>query len=82
MKPNWSAPLTQPVKPCNHEPLHTLSDVRAFILDHVPEEHAEFITWQHVGQELIQAAETGETLSVTIALKMVLIMNGCLERMR
>jgi hypothetical protein len=69
-RPNWSAPLRRPITPCHHKPLHTLADVRTFILDVVRVEQQGFATWQR----------TGATSGVTVALQMVLIMNGCLDR--
>lgn len=76
----WSARLSVPVKPALIEPLRTLADVRDFIRDIVPVEHHGYVTWRHVSAELAEAARTGQTESVRVALVMVLAMNGVLDR--
>ena len=69
-RPNWSAPLPRPITPCHHKPLHTLAEFEPSFLDVVPAEQQGFATWQR----------TGATSGVTVALQMVLIINGCLDR--
>lgn len=68
------------MKPWGAKPLRTLADVRAYILDKVPVERHDWASWQHVGRELMVAAETSYTHDITTTLEMVLFLEGSWER--
>jgi hypothetical protein len=53
----------------------TLADVRA-LMSHFPSGHQERPTWRHVAAELAKAAAGAETADVSIALRMVLSLEG------
>jgi hypothetical protein len=55
--------------------LSTLADVRDF-LKHVPKATRDKETWQHVEAELNKAAAGGDTKQVSIALEIVLSLEG------
>ena len=55
--------------------LTTLADVRDF-LKHIPKERRQFDTWQHVEAELEKAAAGGDATQVSIALRMVLMLES------
>jgi hypothetical protein len=55
--------------------LVTLADVRA-LLGHLPKQTREKSTWQHVVAELDKAAAGAETADVSVALQMVLNLEG------
>jgi hypothetical protein len=46
------------------------------LLKHLPKGHRERSTWQHVAAHLNEAAHGGDTIDVTVLLKMVLSIEG------
>jgi hypothetical protein len=74
-RPNWSRPLPRPLVIPDLMTLTTLADVRE-LLKHLPKGHRERSTWQHVATCLNEAAHGGDTIDVTVPLKMVLSMEG------
>jgi hypothetical protein len=75
-RPNWSRPLPRPLVIPKVMTLKTLADVRDLI-KHLPKDHREKSTWQHVAKQL-NAAALGEvdTIDVAVPLQMVLTMEG------
>ena len=75
-RPNWSRPLPRPLVIPKVMTLKTLADVRDLI-KHLPKDHREKSTWQHVSKQL-NAAALGEvdTIDVAVPLQMVLTMEG------
>jgi hypothetical protein len=55
--------------------LTTLADVRT-LLGHLPKESCAKSTFQHVVSCLAEAARSGETIDVSVALRIVLQMKG------
>ena len=72
-RPIWSRPLPRPLTIPTVMDLVTLADVRA-LLGHLPKETRARDTWQHVEAELEKAAAGGDTKQVSIALRMVLML--------
>ncbi|MGB6754634.1 MAG: hypothetical protein WBE71_19255 [Xanthobacteraceae bacterium] len=78
-RPNWSRPLPRPLTILDDGKeflrLTTLADVLDF-LKRIPKERRQFETWQHVEAMLKQAAAGGDTTQVSVALQMVLQLEG------
>jgi hypothetical protein len=55
--------------------LVTLADVRELIR-HAPKERRENLNWRNVADELAKAAAGADTASVSVALRMVLSLEG------
>ena len=67
------------VKGLDIPPLETVGDVRGF-LRHVPETYRQHGPWQRLEGELDKAEASGKATDLTIALQLVLSMNGLLGR--
>lgn len=76
----WLLPLTRPLGLTDGTEFRTLADVRAFILDRLPDPSREHNVWKDVGAELLAAAESGDAHDATAALEMVLRLEGSLAR--
>jgi hypothetical protein len=74
----WQLPLTRPLGLTDGTQFHTLNDVRAFIVERLPETSRERDIWKHVGAELLAAAKRGDAQDATVALEMVLTLEGTL----
>jgi hypothetical protein len=72
-RPNWSRPLPRPLKIPSVMTLKTLADVRVLVERHLPDDHRQRSTWQHVENKL-NAAAFGkvETIDVAVPLRLVL----------
>jgi hypothetical protein len=77
----WLLPLTRPLGLTDGTQFHTLADVRAFIVDRLPDSSRERDVWKVVGAELLAAAESGDAHNATAALEMVLRLEGSLVRL-
>jgi hypothetical protein len=77
----WQLPLTRPLGLTDGTQFRTLNDVRAFIVERLPESSRERDVWKHVGTELLAAAKKGEAHDATVALEMVLTLEGILVRL-
>jgi hypothetical protein len=75
-RPNWSRPLPQPLKIPTVMTLKTLGDVRMLIERHLPAQCRAKDSWRHVAVELRKAANSGDPADVSVALQMVLSMEG------
>jgi hypothetical protein len=73
--PNWSRPLPRPLKIPGVMDLNTLADVRTLI-GHLPKATRAKDTWQSVERALKKAASSTDTAQVSIALQMVLMLEG------
>jgi hypothetical protein len=73
--PNWSRPLPRPLTIPDVMTLRTLADVRT-LLSHLPKETRARHTWQHVESELKKAAAGADAKQLSIALQMVLSLEG------
>jgi hypothetical protein len=81
-RPDWSRPLPQPIVIPDLMTLRTLADVRT-LLSHLPKEHRAKETWHHVAKTLDEAAGGGiQPVEVTVALKLVLSLEGISARPR
>jgi hypothetical protein len=78
-RPNWSRPLPRSLIILDNGKeflrLATLADVRDF-LKHIPKERRQFHTWQHVKSELDKAAAGADPADVSVAVQMVLMLEG------
>jgi hypothetical protein len=77
----WLLPLTRPLGLTDGTEFRTLADVRAFIVQRLPDLSRERDVWKDVGAELLAAAETGDAHDATAALEMVLRLEGSLMRL-
>jgi hypothetical protein len=77
----WLLPLTRPLGLPDGTEFRTLADVRAFIVDRLPDSSRERAVWKDVGAELLAAAESGDAHDATAALEMVLRLEGSLVRL-
>jgi hypothetical protein len=73
---NWSRPLPRPIVIPEVMALTTLADVRELVEKHLPAEHEQRPTWRHVAAELAKAAAGADTADVSIALRLVLALEG------
>ena len=64
-KPDWSRPLAKPIDVGRARKLRTLADVRMHLLQ-IPEERQTNVIWQKMTQDILDAAESGRTLDLTI----------------
>jgi hypothetical protein len=55
--PGWSSKLTRPVAIKGGPVLRTLGNARAFVIDHLPEEEQDRVSWQRTAELLLAAAE-------------------------
>ena len=55
--PGWSSKLARPVVIKGGPILRTLNDARAFVIDHLPAEDQDRISWQRTAELLLAAAE-------------------------
>jgi hypothetical protein len=74
-RPNWSRRLPRPLVIPDVMTLTTLADVRAQIA-HLPAQHRDRSTWQHVVDELNTATFGGDTVDVSVALRLVLMLEN------
>ena len=64
-KPDWSRPLAKPIDVGERRKLRTLDDVRSFLLK-LPEERQTNAVWQSITRQILDAAQSGETIDLTI----------------
>jgi hypothetical protein len=78
---DWTRPLPRALVIPTVMTLKTLADVRE-LLRHLPEDRRARPTWRHVAAELDKAAAGVDAADVSIALRMVLMMEGveCLPK--
>ncbi len=72
---DWSRRLPRALVIPTVMTLRTLSDVRE-LMRHLPVEHRSKSTWRHVAAELENAAAGADTADVSIALRMVLMLEN------
>jgi hypothetical protein len=77
---DWTRPLPQPLHILDGDkPLLTLAtvgDVRALIVKRLPDESRQKSTWQYVAGLALAAANGGDGADLSIALRMVLSLEG------
>jgi hypothetical protein len=66
-KPDWSRPLSKPIDVGARRRLHILADVRSYLLK-IPEERQTNFGWQNITRQIVDAAQSGETIDLTIPL--------------
>jgi hypothetical protein len=74
-RPDWSQRLPRTITIPEVMTLRTLADVRE-LLGHLPERCRYKSTWEYLADRLTEAASNGDTQSVAVPLKMVLLMEG------
>jgi hypothetical protein len=72
-RPNWSRSLPRPLTIPKVMKLRTLADVRT-LLGRLPKASRAKETWQHVAAELDKAAGGADTADVSVALRLVLML--------
>jgi hypothetical protein len=73
--PNWSRPLPRPLVVPDVMTLKTLADVHT-LTRHLPADRRDRTTWRHVMVELDKAAAGADPAEVSIALRLVLSIEG------
>jgi hypothetical protein len=73
---DWSRPLPRPIVIPKVMTLATLDDVRALIKRHLPLQIREKPTWRYVRVKLAEAARSGNTTDVVVALQIALHLEG------
>jgi hypothetical protein len=85
-RPDWPRPLPQPLHILDGDKpiltLATVGDVRTLILKRLLEESREKSTWQYVAGLALAAANGGDGADLSIALRMVLSLEGIACRSR
>jgi hypothetical protein len=71
----WNLPLDRPIEIEHDQRLATLGDVGTFILA-LPETLKLQPSWQAATESVLEAAQSGDIASVTIALHMALLLSG------
>jgi hypothetical protein len=71
----WSTPLPRPIVTPGVMKLKTLADVRKLI-GHIPKERRQLSTWQHVETHLTAAAKGADVRDASVALMIVLQLEG------
>ena len=72
--PDWSRALPRPLQIPNVMKLVTLADVRELVEKHLPADYRQKHTWRHVAAQLAEAAEGGDIVDVSIALRLALML--------
>jgi len=75
-KPDWSRALPRSIIIPEVMTLKTLADVRELIERHLPAETRAKSTWQHVAKCLDEAARGADPVQVSVALQIVLMLEG------
>jgi hypothetical protein len=77
---DWSRPLPAPLQILDGDKpiltLATVGDARELIVKRLPEESREKSTWQYVAGLALDAANGGDGADLSIALRMVLSLEG------
>ena len=74
-KPDWSRPLSKPIDVGGRRKLRTLDDVRAYLLK-LPEARQTNAAWQGITRQIMVAAESGETIDLTIPFALARMMRS------
>jgi hypothetical protein len=79
--PDWSRPLPAALQILDESDkpiltLATVGDVRDLIVKRLPEESRQKSTWQYVAGVALHAANGGDGADLSVALRMVLTMEG------
>jgi hypothetical protein len=75
-RPDWSRPLPQPLVIPTVLNLITLDDVRTLIERHLPMQTRNKPNWRYVRVKLAEAARSGNTIDVVVALQIALHLEG------
>jgi hypothetical protein len=73
-RPDWTRPLPRPLIIPGVMKLRTLADVRELVEKHLPADYRQKDTWQHVAAQLAEAASGRDIMDVSIALRLVLML--------
>jgi hypothetical protein len=74
-KVDWSRPLAKPIDIGGRRKLRTLHDVRAHLLK-IPKERQANNAWQSITRQIMAAAESGETIDLTIPFALARMMRN------
>ena len=75
-RPDWSRPLPRPLVIPTVLNLVTLDDVRTLIERHLPMQTRNKPNWRYVRERLAEAARSGNTIDVVVALQIALHLEG------
>ena len=83
-RPDWSRPLPGPLQILDDDKpiltLATVGDVRDLIVKRLPEESREKSTWQYVAGLALDTANGADGADLSVALRMVLSLEGIASR--
>ena len=74
-KPDWSRPLAKPIGVGERRKLRTLADVRSYLLK-IPKERQTNVGWQNITRQIMEAAQSGETVDLTIPFALARLMRS------
>ena len=74
-KPDWSRPLSKPIDVGERRKLRTLADVRSYLLK-IPEERQTNANWQSITRQIMDAAQSGETIDLTVPFALARMMRS------
>ena len=74
--PDWSRPLPRPLIIPKIMKLRTLADARELVEKHLPDHYRQKDTWRHAAAQLSLAANGGNVLDASIALRLALMLDG------
>ena len=74
-KPDWSRKLAQPIDVGSRRKLRTLHDVRAHLLK-LPEARQTNALWQSITRQIMDAADSGETIDLTVPFALARMMRN------
>jgi hypothetical protein len=72
---DWSRPLAKPIDIGATRKLRTLADVRTHLLK-IPKERQTNVAWQNITRQVMAAAESGETIDLTIPFALARMMRN------
>jgi hypothetical protein len=79
-RPDWTRPLPQPLQILDGDKpiltLATVGDVRDLIVKRLPEESRQKDSWQYVAGVALDAANGADGADLSVALRMVLSLEG------
>jgi hypothetical protein len=74
-EPDWSRPLAKPIDVGGRRKLRTLHDVREHLLK-LPEARQTNAIWQGITRQIMDAAQSGETIDLTISFALARMMRN------
>jgi hypothetical protein len=74
-KVDWSRKLAKPIDVGGARKLRTLNDVRTHLLK-IPKERQTNAAWQSITRQILDAAQSGETIDLTVPFALARLMRN------